>query len=1215
MKIEFQLQLQTRRWSATATNGKTVAAKKKTPNPPVKRAQSLSKISIETHLKAEKPSCDKKQNQGVRSNVVGIQMLPEILHADLFGSSTTLARQSKYSNNSNSIPESNSDFAAQKACRLLKRTSLLGTQEPPLPLVRLPLPPFAFLPKSQSPNEPKLQSTYPSNPIPLATRLRILGEEQSEPFRAFTRSIAAAELPPLPQVWSRAEGWTRYASNGSFTQVRYPDCNALVFDIENMWHISSYAIMATAASQDYWYSWVSPELALLLNPSNKKDETEIIKNIVFKSLIPLGLSPKTPRVIIGHNVSYDRARVLEEYKLESNSVAWIDTLSLHSAVGGLSSQQRGSWLKYRKAQAKLEDIRALFDSVSQGELQLSDKEVDEFASKNLKGNPVRRSSKAASEMKEYMHGWMDTKALQMRKLEETQNVIDSKRNWMDFGSMNSLKHVAKLYLGKSLDKDPREVFESGTVADVIENFHSLMIYCANDVLTTHQVLSVVFPQFEEKCPHPVSFAGMLEMGRGILPISSEWENYINNAEESCEKELKFVEDTFLALAQKALELQKDDKWKDDEWLKRIDWTPPSTRVKILPGSPKWYRELWDSKAKAVKISSSKRIAPYLLKLTWRGYPVYYNRSCGWMYVVPKCDIKKDPSAFKEPVVYLPDNLDDVSYDPVALEESQISHTFFKIPHKDGEDENCGNPLAKSYISAFETGFLGSAYPEANAILNKKNLCSYWISARNRIKSQFVVTPSEHKGLEHGFDYLTMSGGAINTGKIILPQIVTMGTVTRRAVESTWLTASNVNANRIGSELKTLVQAPAGYSFVGADVDSEELWICSILANERQNRFMTLQGTKSKGTDLHTVTGAIVGISRDVAKVFNYSRFYGAGAKHSTQLLMQHSPGIEKKVAEEKIKKLFAQTKGTKIPGYGIQGKYKGIWIGGTESYTFNAMEKIANSDVPRTPILGCEIPNSLLPEHVNNEYQTSRVNWVVQSSGVDYLHLILVSMNYLMRRFNIKGRFMLSIHDEVRYLVAKEQEDLAALALQISNLWTRAMFSSKLGINDLPLNIAFFSAVDIDHCLRKEVYQSCVTPSNTTPIEKGRNASIYDTIVSLENVTGGKIEMLYGKELESVKVAAARVFAQKKVQADGSFENDNDKDIFKAVSDFVENLEEYLEVQMSLSIEEARQVIEPKTAIDKAKRRKEGASDIKYYKSYIRLTADEDKNFPESEIK
>jgi len=39
-------------------------------------------------------------------------------------------------------------------------------------------------------------------------------------------------------------------------------------------------------------------------------------------------------------------------------------------------------------------------------------------------------------------------------------------------------------------------------------------------------------------------------------------------------------------------------------------------------------------------------------------------------------------------------------------------------------------------------------------------------------------------------------------------------------------------DRIGSELKAMVQAPEGYCFVGADVDSQELWIASILGDAK-----------------------------------------------------------------------------------------------------------------------------------------------------------------------------------------------------------------------------------------------------------------------------------------------------------------------------------------------------------------------------------------------
>lgn len=46
------------------------------------------------------------------------------------------------------------------------------------------------------------------------------------------------------------------------------------------------------------------------------------------------------------------------------------------------------------------------------------------------------------------------------------------------------------------------------------------------------------------------------------------------------------------------------------------------------------------------------------------------------------------------------------------------------------------------------------------------------------------------------------------------------------------------------------------------------------------------------------------------------------------------------------------------------------------------------------------------------------------------------------------------------------------------------MFAYKLGMNDLPQSVAFFSAVDIDKCLRKEVNMDCVTPSNPTGLER-----------------------------------------------------------------------------------------------------------------------------------
>ena len=98
----------------------------------------------------------------------------------------------------------------------------------------------------------------------------------------------------------------------------------------------------------------------------------------------------------------------------------------------------------------------------------------------------------------------------------------------------------------------------------------------------------------------------------------------------------------------------------------------------------------------------------------------------------------------------------------------------------------------------------------------------------------------------------------------------------------------------------------------------------------------------------------------------------------------------------------------------------------------------------------------------NYTYLLFRINWVVQSSAVDFLHLLLVTIEWLFEEMEIRGRFMISIHDEVRYLVRSEDRYKAALAFHLANLLVRAEVCAKLGLDNLPANTAFFSSVDVD---------------------------------------------------------------------------------------------------------------------------------------------------------
>ncbi|RKP35211.1 DNA polymerase family A-domain-containing protein, partial [Dimargaris cristalligena] len=890
-----------------------------------------------------------------------------------------------------------------------------------------------------------------------------LGRQAAEPYLGYAKRAMRSELPPMPTEWcADRSGWMRYAPGRVPEPVAAPADGILVFDVEVLFRQSPYPLIACAASPDAWYMWVSPHV---LDPA-----------VSDAHLIPLGTDPSQPpsptsasqpRIIIGHNVGFDRVRVANEYTLKESPNVYLDTMSFHCAVSGLSNQQRMDWMYYKKLVTEYGDSQ-----------------------------PVAEGSTA----------W--TRKRERRRLDDLARMSE-------VGSMNSLKEVARLHCGIEMDKDPRDIFMNGTVADVKANFQYLATYCARDVETTHRVFQKVFPKYLQKCPHPASFAGMTEMIGAVLPVTDKWDRFVASAEARFLEMSQRIEAKLVDLAELALD--QAETAQHDPWLCHLDWQVAPIRMtkakylkdgqfatggeprphsrQFLPGKPAWLKSVWDRSNDTIRVTSRTRITPYLLKLKWRGYPLYFSDQYGWTFRIPRAN--RDQISDK-PLAFPTDPLDP-QYETYPAGDTE--GCFFRIPHQDGENARCLNPLAKGYVSAFEDGILTSEYEAAREALQMSAQCSYWISCRERVKSQLVIWDRSLPGRPRPsgtppFSHSPQADSSLDGPRqgLLLPQVVPMGTVTRRAVESTWMTASNAKPNRIGSELKSIVEAPPGYCLVGADVDSEELWISSLIGDAQFRAhgatalgWMNLQGTKAAGTDMHSNTAQIMGISRNHAKIFNYGRIYGAGVKFATQLLLKFNPTASPDQARETALKLYKATKGH-------QWQAPESFRGGSESFMFNALEAVAVTDSPRTPALGCEITDTLLPQVAGTKYMTSRINWVVQSSGVDYLHLLIVSMRYLCRRYQIDARFLISIHDEIRYLVAEPDRYRAALALQIANLWTRALFSYRLGMENLPLSVAFFSSVDVDHVLRKEVDLPCVTPSHPDTIPPGESLTIQDLV-------------------------------------------------------------------------------------------------------------------------
>ena len=861
-----------------------------------------------------------------------------------------------------------------------------------------------------------------------------LGKDASEPYYSQALEYARADLPRAPRTWVKQSGWTKYSEDGSHEAVKAPEEEMLTFDTEVMWKESSFAVMACAASKTAWYAWLSPWLM---------GESESDRH-----LIPLG-NPDDARIIVGHNVGYDRARVSEEYDVRQSKSFFLDTMSLHVAVNGMCSRQRPTWMRHKKDR----ETRAKIASESHS-VELS----------TLLGDHM------PDEMEEEL--------------------------WVRRSSVNALRDVAKFHCNVTIDKAKRDHFGELDRSGVREKLDELLDYCAADVAITHRVYKKVFPGFLEVCPHPVSFSALRHVSSAILPVNKTWETYLDRSEETYVRLSRAVEQRLSDLADRALDSKDNaDQYSKDDWLKQLDWSGqeirmakgkkkgdpprPAARQK-KPGMPKWFKDLFAANDADIALTVRTRIAPLLLRLSWDGHPLVWSDKYGWTFKVP---VASADNYTNKPVV----ECNMVDEKNLAIRDDVMSR-YFKLPHSNGPQARCVSPLTKGYLQYFESGILSSEYSYAKEALEMNASCSYWISARNRIRSQMVVYPNDTVGLQQD--------KALRDLGFILPQVIPMGTITRRAVENTWLTASNAKGNRVGSELKSMIRAPPGYCFVGADVDSEELWIASLVGDAQFRLhggnaigFMTLEGTKAAGTDLHSKTANILGISRNNAKVFNYGRIYGAGLKFAQTLLRQFNPNLSDKETQEIAARLYEETKGTKVTRKPLNDRP--FWRGGTESFVFNRLEDFADQERPRTPVLAAGITEALMRRNMNNNgFMTSRINWAIQSSGVDYLHLLIISMDHLIRRFNIDARLAITVHDEIRYLIKEEDKYRGAMALQVANVWTRAMFSQQVGINDLPQSCAFFSAVDIDHVLRKEVDMDCVTPSNLEKVPHGESLSI-----------------------------------------------------------------------------------------------------------------------------
>ncbi|VDD81479.1 unnamed protein product [Mesocestoides corti] len=1025
-----------------------------------------------------------------------------------------------------------------------------------------------------------------------------IASELSKPYFNCIRSLS--KLPKPPTHWKFIPGWTSYA-NGTAISVDCPSEEGLVFDTEVLVKESNAPIIAVAASVNGWYLWVSPRLF--------EPPVEPTNMVTLADLIPLyspGTSLSSPKCIVGHFVSYDRARITEEYL--TDSLEWIKEASLNSLVEVYK-------LYCKKDPPQDKSLRVIFEKGSRKDVIKNFQKLVTYCALDVHMTFdifqclwklfTERSWVDFQERANQAYADLNTK--QKTMLQKLAEDALKRHN----GNDKSYERDPWLWdLDWSKPKKPASTLKWGTLIPgrVPKPVGDPQFYKQNSNLKENRsshALSIQSPQ-SQILP---SITVVKTAAAGPRLLQFPYREYLQYWEKEIEKRL-FDLNSRVAFKNR-VDPTPRDKFLLDELRRSVEVMPLDFDVMHrLIASFKQVSE----ECKVEQFATEKLTLPiyeYLGELQVRNRIFPYQTFC----LVSMCSSQtfsylqvKGALFWQNKHRYDTRRCGMVGRQKIHRRTTtdtinpEIATCWFcplpnEVAFSGGQGLPVGSPLSKPFQVHIASGRLHSAQTSgegenqaADQILRDRIRASFWQSYSKRVMSQmYVFLPTR---LLPPTVQSSLNEEAAPRGQLygaILPQVIAAGTISRRAVEPLWLTASNAEPERLGSEIKAMVQAPPGYCIVGADVDSQEMWIASLIGDSKVGfqgkscflwnnlRFMptpivllmfeqisvcgtpygwmTLEGSKAKGTDLHTKTANLIGIKRNEAKVLNYARLYGSGVEFTKHLLSKFQSNIRPEEASLKAEKLMRATKGYRVsvPSQNnSEGKveYKSIWRGGTESHVFNALEAIARSPEPRTPVLGAQITRALTPKAVQDDFLPSRINWVVQSSAVDYLHCLLVSMAWLIKKFNLRARLCISIHDEVRYLCYKRCADEVALALQvtksclkaqlllfypslskriyffqISNLLTRSFFAYQLGMHDLPESAAYFSSVEVDSCLRKDPLNDCKTPSNpdgleaTYKIPKGKSFTIAEIIER----TGGVLKSFNDENNDNAANASYRV--------------------------------------------------------------------------------------------
>lgn len=631
--------------------------------------------------------------------------------------------------------------------------------------------------------------------------------------------------------------------------------------------------------------------------------------------------------------------------------------------------------------------------------------------------------------------------------------------WVGKGSLNNLVDCYNHHCGPEVlltkdTKDTRNIFVVSTsMSEIVSECPDIIQYALMDVKYTYELYSKIAVKYLQCNPSLTTLCGHFSVSSSVLPVVDDWEDWVQGCEKKWEEAVSKQSELLTDIAKETYQAWKDGdlEIEADPWLSQLDWTFNSSVTKTGKPRSKWYgipgwvREVCaiDPDTRQITfedISTKNRISHILLRLKWDNSPLIYEKEKGWTYF----DREKG--------------------------------SMERIPHSKKEGANVGGVLSKDYLPEFESGLLSSDLPQAKELISLAINVAYWTSVRSRVKSQCVERID----------------GKFN---LIVPSTVPHNTSTNRAGENLWLTVPDPKYDKIGSEIKTRVQAPPGYIFVESDFDAQEAVIASIFADSyhkvagsSQLAHSILAGTKEDGSDMHSMTAKSIGVSRDVAKGCNYAMLYGCGAKTLADTIRRGNKSIPMETATSMGKKLIEIKKGKKA------SDASDTLIDGSDSYAYNVMAKIANSLTPINPLSGTKMSIAFRPSTVGKEFWTMRNNWCIQSTGSAMLHAFLTGMQYLAKVYRVDAKFCMAVHDSVLYMCPEEQALEVAKLFQVAHVWCWAWLRYNFQVYEMPTANAWLSSIEVDRIFRKSAHSSTLTVSQTKQEPDGKSYTMLDLV-------------------------------------------------------------------------------------------------------------------------